>query len=293
MLFIFGNLFWIGLGCVVLTLLFSRPYLRPAKYKPELARNVNRAYIFSFFVMIYGWGLLSMNFGFNNSWYETIGYGFIALLISGAWLENRRDYPLLNREMLNALKSLKSRDEESYLNFYIAVEETGLASAFQKYQSLFVNENKHIELEADLDLDLNFARQAIQFAKDKDFGEVLRSKVPEPYKTIAFQYLAERQLKVCADGILIADGMDLDIEQPLLDFFDELDADSQYEIFPLIADDSKCIEFYYSGRRELQQNVNTLIKNKIGAWKFNNLGTEYMNNYPSSKEISVAHQLLI
>lgn len=285
------NLFWIGLGGVVLTFFFARPYLRPAKYKPKFAKRINRAYAYSFLVMIYGWGFLAMNLGFKHTWYEIGGYGFIALLVSGAMLENLRDFPLLNREMLNELKSLKSRDEESYLNFYVAVEETGLASALQKHQSLFVSENKDIDLEADLDLDLNFARQSIQFAKDKDFAEVLRSKLPEPYKTIAFQYLAEKQLKICADGILIAARIDLDVAQPLLNFFDELGADSQYEIFPLVSDDTKCIDFYYSGRIELQQNVCEIIKNKIGAWKYNKLGTDYLENYPCSIDVPVAHKL--
>tara|TARA_B100000780_G_C21099409_1_gene443605 strand:+ start:264 stop:674 length:411 start_codon:yes stop_codon:yes gene_type:complete len=132
MYWILTNLFWIGLGIVILTLILSQQFLSTARYRPSSAKKINIAYATGFFIMIYGWGIITMDFGFNSGWIETGGYILLGLLGLGALLENRRDLPLAKKELQTLLEQLKQDDPDKYYEFMIQIESDGADEAFQK-----------------------------------------------------------------------------------------------------------------------------------------------------------------
>lgn len=131
--FILSNLFWIGIFIIILTLILSQPYLKIPKYKPSNAKKINLAYALGFFVMIYGWGIISMDYGLQRSWIEYGGYALIAILGSGALLENRRDFPLLRKDLLGALEQMKQENPDYYFRFLVAVELNGMQEALDEF----------------------------------------------------------------------------------------------------------------------------------------------------------------
>ena len=133
MFWILENLFWISIAIIILTLIVSRPFLTPSKYRPSYAKKINLAYAIGFFIMIYGWGIFTMDYGIQRSWIETIGYIVIVLLGSGALLENRRNFPLLKKEILAMLDQAKQDEPDTYYEFLLHVEDVGMAEALQKF----------------------------------------------------------------------------------------------------------------------------------------------------------------
>ena len=132
-IFILSNLFWIGLLIIILTLLLSRPYLTIPRYKASNAKKINKAYASGFFVMIYDGSIMSMDYGLQQSWIEYAGYALIALLGIGALLENRRDFPLLRKELLDALNQMKQDKPDDYFRFLVAVELYGMQDALEEF----------------------------------------------------------------------------------------------------------------------------------------------------------------
>jgi len=272
---ILENLFWIGLGSLVLTFLVSRPLLKPNKYKPSTAANVNRAYIVCFFIIIYGWSIFTMDIGINGSWYETIGYIIIGIMISGAWLEGRRDFPLVNRALLNALSELKVNNEQGYLEFYLSVQESGLERAFQLHQKMFaINVPQHSQI-IEGEFEIAHAKQAVAFAQSQTFQGVLNSSLPQVYKTIAFQFLTERELKRAADGVKLDAILGNGVLSTFDAFFIELDSESQYEVYPLISENADCIKFYYDGKHDLRHKVVGALTKKLGPQRVAALEKQY------------------
>ena len=74
-----------------------------------------------------------MDYGIQRGWIETIGYIVIVLLGSGALLENRRDFPLLKKEILAMLDQAKQDEPDTYYEFLLHVEDVGMAEALQKF----------------------------------------------------------------------------------------------------------------------------------------------------------------
>ena len=133
MFWVLENIFWISIAIIVLTLIFSRPFLALSKYRPSYARKINLAYAIGFFVMIYGWGIFTMDYGIQSDWIEIIGYIVIVLLGSGALLENKRDFPLLKKEILATLDQAKQDEPDTYYEFLLHVEDVGMAEALNKF----------------------------------------------------------------------------------------------------------------------------------------------------------------
>ena len=133
MVWVLGNLFWISIGIILLILISSRPFLAPSKYRPSYAKKINLAYAIGFFIMIYGWSIFAMDYGMSNRWGETIGSIVIVMLGTGALLENRRDFPLLKKEILAMLDQVKQDEPDTYYEFLLHVEDVGLAEALQKF----------------------------------------------------------------------------------------------------------------------------------------------------------------
>lgn len=288
---ILENLFWIGLGSLVLTYLVSRPLLKPNKYKPSIAANVNRAYIVCFFISIYGWSIFTMDIGINGSWYETVGYVIIGIMTSGAWLEGRRDFPLVNRTLLNELSELKVNNEQGYLEFYLSVEELGLEKAFQLHQKQFSdNVPQHPQM-IEGEFEIMHAKQAVAFAQSQTFQGVLNSSLPQAYKAIAFQFLAEKELKVAADGVKLDAMLGNDAFRSFDNFFIELGPEEQYEIYPLISENTECIKFYYDGKHDLRQKVVGALTKKLGPQRVAALEKQYKLSYPNYQQVPVAHYL--
>jgi len=132
-LWVLENLFWISIAIIILTLIVSRPFLAPSKYRPSYAKKINLAYAIGFFVMIYGWGIFTMDYGIQSGWIEIVGYIIIVMLGLGALLENKRDFPLLRKEILAALEQAKQDEPDTYYEFLLHVEDVGLAEALQKF----------------------------------------------------------------------------------------------------------------------------------------------------------------
>jgi hypothetical protein len=132
MYWILTNLFWMGLGLVVVTLILSQRFLSTARYRPSSAKKINIAYAIGFFIMIYGWGIITMDFGFSGGWIETGGYILLGLLGIGALLENRRDLPLARKELLNLFEQLKQDDPDKYYEILLQIESDGAEETFKK-----------------------------------------------------------------------------------------------------------------------------------------------------------------
>ena len=215
MFFILDNLFWIGLAIVGLNTFISHSFLRPDKYKPAIGKRINLLYIIGFIISINGWGMVAMDFNFQHSWYETIGYIVIGVMISGAILEGRKDFPLVSTRAVKPLKLMAIRNEEAYYQLYLTAEEKGLATALSEHSivldginrpdgfSRVPRKRRGFSTTNEKEFHLHGAKQAVNFAKGKSFSDVMSSSLPDVYKTIGFQFLAEEQLKIAADGSFI------------------------------------------------------------------------------------------
>ena len=84
--------------------------------------------------MVYGWSIETVNWGISGTWFETIGYVVIAMLGLGALLENRRTYPLLKKEIMDALQKYEAEDPIRHMEFLDKVENDGLESALKQVE---------------------------------------------------------------------------------------------------------------------------------------------------------------
>lgn len=166
-----------------------------------------------------------------------------------------------------------------------------LAIVVPFFENRKIDDAKTDDVKKVLSFDFYRAKKAIEFAAENDFMDVLNSKLKDPYKTFAFQYLAEKQLKVCADSIFIASINGNDINVPFNEFFRQLNSESEYEIFPLICENKSCIKFFYNGRNDLREKVVQNLRDKIGIHNFDKLRKDYLKYYPNFDTVPVAHFL--